>query len=507
MNPKVLIAGAGPVGLTLAIELARFGIPVRIFDKAPAPTDKSKAVAVWARTLELFDRAGLAEPLVAAGVKVKAANIIAGTTKIARVAFDGVDTDYAYALMIPQYDTERILDTHLRSLGVTVERGVELARFVDTGTGARASVTRADGTAEDIEADWLVGCDGAHSFVRHGLGMAFDGDTIPAEFILADLRISGDGPPVEELVSYWHEKGVVIFLPLPGNRLRLLANMEASTGAEAPEPTLAEVQAIIDERTPGGLVASDPVWMARFRINERKVADFRSGRVFLAGDAAHIHSPAGGQGMNTGMQDAFNLAWKLALVCRGEAHEQVLASYSSERGAVAETVIKESGRLTKVAMLSGHFEQAARNFIARHLFGLRSVRSAAAGILSELAIAYDGGPLNGGHARGLNGPLPGHRLSPRGRDLIGAGPTPRFALFADESSAASAAIIERHANLLEGAVRPAVAAGGIWLVRPDGYVAMSASAGDWRSVGDYLDGLTGNEPIARGAEPAHSLPA
>ncbi len=496
MNPKVLIAGAGPVGLTLAVELTRYGVPVRIVDKAPAATDKSKAVVVWARTLELFDRAGLAEPLVAAGVKVKAANIVAGTRKIARFALDVSDTDYAYALMIPQYDTERILATHLRSLGVTVERGVGLAAFVDTGAGVRATIAGPDGASETVEADWLVGCDGAHSLVRHGLGMAFDGDTIPADFILADLRIAGGDLPVGELASYWHEKGVIIFLPLPGNRFRVIANMGSTSGTEAPEPTLAEVQAIIDERVPGGLIASDPVWLARFRINERKVEDYRSGRVFLAGDAAHIHSPAGGQGMNTGMQDAFNLAWKLALVVEGTCGEDLLASYSPERSAVAETVIAESGRLTKLAMLSNHFAQGARNFVARHLLGLKSVRRAAAEVLSEIGISYETSALNGGHARGLGGPLPGHRLSPRGRRPIGAGASPRFALFAGDAGEATAALRARHARLLEDDVRPAVAADGIWLVRPDGYVAMSAAAGDWKAVGDYLDALAPREPGA-----------
>jgi 2-polyprenyl-6-methoxyphenol hydroxylase-like FAD-dependent oxidoreductase len=485
MTPKVLVAGAGPVGLTLAIELVRYGVPVRIVDKSPARTDKSKAVAVWARSLELFDRAGIADRLVPAGVTVRAANISDGAEKIARISFDGLDTRYSFVLMIPQSETERILEERLAELGVTVERGVELTGFTDKGGSVVARIQRPDGSSETVEADWLVGCDGAHSIVRHTLGKEFRGDTVDTDFLLADIRLENAPTGADELMMWWHHEGIVAFFPLPGGRLRLIA----STGAPADpasNPSLAEVQALIDRRGPGGLVATDPVWLARFRINERKVDDYRTGRVFLAGDAAHIHSPAGGQGMNTGMQDAFNLAWKLALVCHGAAGEGLLESYSAERSPVAAEVISSAGKMTRAAMLKNEIAQALRNFVVHHVTGLHAIQHVAGETLSELAVGYPESPLNGAHAHGLKGPAPGHRLTPAGRP-VGGGDSPRFALFANGD--APAELGPGFPQLLEENVRAPVEPDGIWLVRPDGYVALTARAGDWHSVEGYLAGL------------------
>ena len=401
-----------------------------------------------------------------------------------------MDTPYPFALMISQSETERILETHLLGLGVRVERCVELKTFTDGTSGIEAVVQRQDGSTAAISADWLVGCDGAHSQVRHSLGIEFRGDTVASEFVLADIRLSGAPLPPDELLISWHRKGIVIFFPLPDSRTRVVASTDASAESVAPDPALAEVQAIIDERGPGGLLASDPVWMARFRVNERKVDDFRSGRVFLAGDAAHIHSPAGGQGMNTGMQDAVNLAWKLALVCRGDCDAGLLDSYGIEREAIASAVIASTGRLTRIAMLRNTLAQAARNFVARQLLGLQSVQHAASENLAELSVGYDDSPLNGEHEAGLQGPSPGHRFPPPadGR-AIGAGDRPRLAVFAADSGAA---VREAYPDLLEEQVRAPIDPSGIWLVRPDGYVAMTAGAGDWQAVGDYLASLKGS---------------
>jgi len=487
MNPKVLIAGAGPVGLTLAVELTRFGVPVRIVEKSPHRTDKSKAIAIWSRSLELLERAELSQKLIGSGIKVIAANISTGIERVVRISLEHLDTPYSFALMIPQSDTERILEADLLARGVTVERQVELKGFSDLGSSIEATVERADGTSETILADWLVGCDGAHSTVRHALGMEFRGDTIPEEFVLADIRLAGAVQAPDELATFWHEKGVVVAFPLPGGRVRLIASMNELAAADAAEPTLAEIQAIIDERVPGGVVASDPVWIARFSINERKVDHYRSGQVFVAGDAAHIHSPAGGQGMNTGMQDAINLSWKLALVCYGTCSTGILDSYSRERSPVAAKVLADAGRLTKVAMLRNPVAQAARNFVARHLLGLHAVQQAAGETLAELAIGYPESPMNGDYAEGLKGPLPGHRLRPGAGSPVGAGDRPRFAVFAEDETGGGAALMAAHPELLEDNLRPPVDPEGIWLVRPDGYVALSAGRGDWQAVTDYLD--------------------
>ena len=321
MKPDVLIAGAGPVGLTMAAELARYGLSVRIVDKNTQRTDKSKAIVVWARTLELLDRMGpgVTERFIEAGLKAEHANIFSGAEQIGHVDLSNVDSPYKFVLLIQQSETERLLEEQLATFGVKVERQVELKTFEQSADGVTCSLGHADGSEEKVEAQWLIGCDGAHSTVRHALGMSFEGSTMLNDWILADVHISGmQGPPAVDI--HWHAQGVLAIFPLGGTRYRVIADAgeSASSGiGEHRVPTMEEVQQILDVRGPKGLVASDPVWLSEFTINERKVADFRAGRVFLAGDAAHVHSPAGGQGMNTGMHDAFNLAWKLSLVSRG----------------------------------------------------------------------------------------------------------------------------------------------------------------------------------------------
>jgi len=478
MKPQVLIAGAGPVGLTLAIELARYGVSLRIVDKAPARTDKSKAVAVWARSLELFERAGIAGALVAAGVQVKSANISDGTKEIAHIGFDGLDTRYSFVLMIPQPETERILEEKLSELGVKVERSVELKSFSDKGASIEALVARQDGTSETISAGWLVGCDGAHSTVRHTLGKDFSGSSFETDFLLADIKLPGVMAH-SELTMWWHRDGIVAFFPLPGDRIRLIASTGEATD-NATEPTLAEVQAILDSRGPGGLTAADPVWIARFKINERKVDDYRAGRAFVAGDAAHVHSPAGGQGMNTGMQDAFNLAWKLALVCQGTCDDRLLDSYGAERSAVAAEVITSAGRLTRLAVLKNEYAQAIRNFVASHVLGLHAAQNVARETLSELAVAYPESPLNGLNDGGRRH-RPGHRLAPPAGEPVGV--VPRFACFSADGAPDLAA---EFPGLVEEKHRPPVIPHEICLVRPDGYIALTAREGDWNAVRAYL---------------------
>jgi 2-polyprenyl-6-methoxyphenol hydroxylase-like FAD-dependent oxidoreductase len=489
MGPKILIVGAGPVGLTMAAELARYGLAVRIVDKAAQRTDKSKALVLWSRTLELFDRAGCGGAFVAAGHKVDAANIIVADKVIGRISLSGVASPYPFALMLPQSETERLLEEHLAQLGVRVERQVEAMRFAQTETGVTTALRRPDGVEETVESQWLVGCDGAHSAIRHGLGLSFVGDTLQSDWILADVHLSGFSVPDSELAIYWHADGVLATFPISPGRYRIIADLGRSQGGHVPDPTLAEVQALVDRRGPGGLRMSDPIWLSGFRINERKVADYRSGRVFVAGDAAHVHSPAGGQGMNTGMQDAFNLAWKMALAGRaGRLSDALLASYSAERSAVGEQVLKQAGRLTAVGVVKNHTAQAMRNWLAGLLFGLAPLRRVMADTLSEISIGYPDSPLNGPH--GAGGPAPGERAPPvAGQMPVGAGDRPRFALFAAPGTAADR-LIHKYPELLEAAVRPPFEQGGMWLVRPDGYLAASAKE-DEESLEDYLDALVG----------------
>jgi len=490
MNPQVLVVGAGPVGLTMASELARYGVRVRIIDKAPQRTDKSKALAVWSRTLEMLDRAGCADDFIAAGNKVDAANIVAANKLIARVSLAEAKSPYPYALMLPQSDTERLLEDHLNRLNVHIERQVELVQFSASKTGVEATLRSASGGEERLTVDWLIGCDGAHSTIRHGLGMSFSGSTLDTDWMLADVHLKAFPFPVSELATYWHEKGVLVALPISPGRYRVIADLGASTGALPASPTLAEVQGVLDQRGPGGLVAYDPIWLSNFRINERKVADYRSGRVFLAGDAAHVHSPAGGQGMNTGMQDAFNLAWKLALVCRGlSADGQLLDSYSIERSAVGEMVLTDSGRLTALATLRNHAAQVVRNLVGHVLLGLAPVREAMVNNMSEIAISYKHSPLNGHTVHGAKGPSPGERVMPlAGQVPFGSGDTPRFALLASSNDAVKD-LAREFDDLVDPTIRPPLSDGGIWLVRPDGYVGCVVSADNLEAIASYLQAI------------------
>ena len=474
----VLIAGAGPVGLTMAAELARYGVRVRIVDTAAARTDKSKALVLWSRTLELLDRAACADTFVGAGLKVEGASVFAGGKRISHVSLEGIDSAFPFALMLPQSETERLLEAHLGRLGVSVERSVGLAGFTPGPHGVEAMLRHPDGRLETLSADWLIGCDGAHSTVRHGLGFDFEGDTLKSDWVLADVHIHGNGAPDAEIVTYWHHEGVLVLFPIAPGRYRVIADTKAPQQARPVDPTLAEVQAIVDRRGPGDLTLGEPIWLAAFRINERKVTDYRSGRVFLAGDAAHIHSPAGGQGMNTGMQDAVNLAWKLALVFHGTCKgDRLLDSYSPERSAVGAQVLADAGRLTAIATLRNPVVQGLRNLIAGLALGLAPVRNAMADTLSELSIGYPESPLNG-PARGHDEPRPGRRVAPvPGRRPIGAGDRPLFALMAERSEATDG-LIAAYAGLLEPDVRPPPHVGGAWLVRPDGYVAATAGAAE-----------------------------
>jgi 2-polyprenyl-6-methoxyphenol hydroxylase-like FAD-dependent oxidoreductase len=490
MNPDVLIAGAGPVGLAMAAELVRYGVSVRIIDKNAGRSETSKALVLWSRTLELFDRTGCAPALVQAGVKVTGLSIATEAREVARVTLDGVASPHPYALMLPQSETERLLEEHLNANGVQVERQVELTAFNQTEQGVTATLRHADGSNETLSASWLAGCDGAHSTVRHTLGMAFAGDTLISDWVLADVHMTGVPQPPEVRV-FWNSRGVLVLFPIVGNRYRMIADLgEAKSETHRPDPSLQEVQTLLDQRGPGGIQASNPVWLSAFRINERKVVDYRDGRVFLAGDAAHVHSPAGGQGMNTGMQDACNLAWKLALVRHGVCRpDPLLESYSVERSAVGEQVLTAAGRMTALAVIKNPVLQAVRNHVAAFVFGLSTVRRAMADGMTELSIAYPKSPLT--HSGGHRHPAPGERAPIRtGEPLVGAGSSPRFALFAAPSEEASQ-LIARYPELLEPTPRAPFDDGGLWLVRPDGYVAMAAAPGAWSEVGTYLDQLAG----------------
>jgi 2-polyprenyl-6-methoxyphenol hydroxylase-like FAD-dependent oxidoreductase len=394
MKTQVLVVGAGPVGLTMAAALTRQGIACRIIDKTPAPTNLSKALVVWSRTLELLAGLGLAETFVQNGLKAQGASVYSDRKRVVHIEISGVESPFGFPLMIPQSETERLLTEHLARQGVAVERRVELVSFTERPDGLVGALRRPDGSEEPFEVPWLIGCDGAHSTVRHALGMQFTGQAEPNDWILADVHV--EGPLMgNEISIFWHKQGLLAVFPITPGRFRVIADLGAAEAEHRPDPTLADVQAKVDERGPGGLTLSDPVWLANFRINERKVSDYRRGRVMLAGDAAHIHSPAGGQGMNTGMQDAFNLAWKLALVEKGQGQaEPLLGSYSAERSAVGDQVLRGAERLTTVATLRNPVAQFLRNHIAPIVTSFAFVQDKIKNALCELSINYRHGPLS-----------------------------------------------------------------------------------------------------------------
>jgi len=516
-SPEVLIVGAGPVGLTLAAALHHQGLAPRIVDKAPAPSDKSKALVVWSRTLELLDQLGLADRFIAAGVKIKGASIYGNGQRLVHVEIAGVDTPYPFPLMIPQSDTVRLLADYLTERGITVERQVELLTFTESGDSITATLRHPDGREELVATSWLVGCDGAHSTVRHTLGLQFSGEAEPNDWILADAHISGPAPQ-DEISVFWHESGVLALFPMGQNRFRMVADLGTTKeDVVRPEPTLAEAQAKVDERGPGGLTLSDPIWLANFRINERKVADYRVGRVMLAGDAAHIHSPAGGQGMNTGMQDAFNLAWKLAVVHRGLGQvEPLLASYSLERSAVGDQVLHNAGVLTAVATLRNPAGQFLRNHIAPVVTSFGFVQDKIKNTMSELAINYRDSPLSAeAWPRLAGGPAAGDRLpnlplaaieDGRATTLFVELRSGKFQLLlapvADdkqsENDLLEIAAVAEHAFpgliaaflVSDAAVREQLGAAesALYLVRPDGYVAYRAEPADVASLAKYFGG-------------------
>ncbi|HQR08828.1 MAG TPA: FAD-dependent monooxygenase [Gemmatales bacterium] len=384
----VLVVGAGPVGLTMAAALTHHDLKCRLIDKAAEPTDKSKALVVWSRTLELLDNLDLATTFVETGMKIDGASIYGSGKRLVHLAISGLNSPFGFPLMIPQSETERLLTEHLKEKGVDVERQVELLTFTEQDDSLVGKLRHTDGREESFTVPWLIGCDGAHSTVRHTLGMHFIGHAEPNDWLLADVHIEGT-LSTTEISVFWHEKGVLVLFPISKDRFRVIADI-GKAGVDRPaDPTLAEVQAKVDERGPGGLKLVDPVWLAGFRINERKVTDYRKGRVMLAGDAAHIHSPAGGQGMNTGMQDAFNLAWKLALIQRGQGQAKpLLDSYSQERSAIGDQVLRGAEKMTQIATLRNPVAQFLRNHIASVVSSFGFVQDKIKNALCELSINY-----------------------------------------------------------------------------------------------------------------------
>ena len=333
-TPLILIVGAGPTGMSAAIELRRAGMDVRIVDKSEHLALHSQALGVQARTLEQFQRYGIAQEAVARGKKLTRAEFWSDNKKILLVKLDRISSRYPFVLMLPQSETEAILNELMESLGAKTERGIELVSIKQFEGNIVAVLRHRDGSEEEVRPQWMIGCDGAHSSTRQKLGIPFEGGGVGLSFFLGDLEIDGHDAPGDELSIHFNHAGDVVFLAQLTDKLtRLIVAVHSRQGENLQrELTLKDFQDAVDNAGVKVKIHSAE-WMTPFRVNDLQARHYRWGNVFLAGDASHIHSPVGGQGMNTGIQDAANLGWKLAAVARG-GNEILLDSYEEERGAV-----------------------------------------------------------------------------------------------------------------------------------------------------------------------------
>lgn len=428
---NVLIVGAGPTGLMMASELLRHGITCRLIDKVVSPSSHSKAIAIQARTLELLHQSGLADLFLNEGLKLHAGTIFSNKKRVAHIEFKHIPSPFPYVLSLEQSQTEALFAKHLRSKGLRIERGVELTSFKQQDAYVEATLRHASGLEERILTDWVIGCDGAHSILRKGIGAKFKGQTFSDVFSLADVEILWDLAH-DQVAAFIESKGVMAALPLPGdNRYRLIFQLKRCRDllkggspqegiidpSMTPPPTFEEVKETLFRCLGKEVEVRNPEWLANFHINSRLASMYRDDRIFLAGDAAHIHSPVGGQGMNTGLQDAFNLAWKLALVQKGKAHPSLLDSYQTERYEVGEKLLKMTEWASFTVTLHNPLLVSIRNFILRHVTHFHFAQRKITGELSELSIHYPNSPLNHEHGPFMGTLKPGDR-APNGIVLL-----------------------------------------------------------------------------------------
>ena len=522
---EVLVVGAGPTGLTLAAQLAAQGVRPRLIDRGADRAAESRALAIQPRTLEVLASLGITEHLLAAGNPAVQLQIHTRARQVAVPMFDlGLeDTAYPYLLFLSQAETERILEQHLTAAGVTVQRRVELVDLHQTPQQAVAMLRHHDGHQEQVSASYVVGCDGAGSTVRDQGGIRFLGGSYPQTFVLADTE--ADNLETGAAHVFLSPAGMLFFFPLirPASwRLLVMRPPADPTPPHAPVD-LAQVQAIADTYTTGRVRLHDPVWMTNFRLHHRAATTYRAGRVFLAGDAAHIHSPAGAQGMNTGIQDAVNLAWKLAHTLHSGHDAELLDTYQTERAPIGRTVLRLTDRAFTIATSTNPILRLARTRLAPTLIPLalkpRTVRRYAFRTVSQLAIRYRHSPLSvdGPHPP-RRGPRPGDRLPDAelthdrhlttlhtalagpGWQLLLCGPTDIWATDQlarlRERHGDHLSVHHLHAHDTPGALhdphRQALHLGlnpgsvTQYLIRPDGHIGYRAGGSDLAGLASYL---------------------
>jgi 2-polyprenyl-6-methoxyphenol hydroxylase-like FAD-dependent oxidoreductase len=525
---SVLVVGAGPTGLLLAEQLGRRGVDVALVDKAGERVQESRALAVGARTLEILDDVGTVEEALSRGRLLRHIEAHEGRRTLASVELAETGSPFPFNLSLPQPDLMDLLASAGRAQGVPVRYTTEFVGCRQDPQGVTATLRAADGAEHTLRAQWLVGCDGAHSTVRAAVGIGGHHHDLHRSFLLAD--VSADWELRHDRLHPWLSKqGILVVLPLPRPGCwRVIANVPGTEGPHRPDRAL--LSRLLAERTP---LAPDGItvdWLTTFGVREFLAAGYREGRVLLAGDAAHTHSPVGGQGMNLGLQDAYNLAWKLALVTRGQAGEHLLDSYEQERRPVADQVLRATTRATRVVTVHTPVARSLRRGALAVLSRLTPVRRKLALGATQLFVGYRHSPAvedtRGGAASG--GLQPGelapdafvhtgdafatlrHCLRDREHVLL------VFLHYEDHPRRISEVLAEAHAALggwgtVLGVSR-AMGAGdpargllgdrhgnchlafrstepGLCLVRPDRYVAYSSTGWEFGELRRYLDSL------------------
>jgi 2-polyprenyl-6-methoxyphenol hydroxylase-like FAD-dependent oxidoreductase len=473
----VLVVGAGPTGLLLAGDLAAAGVDVTLVERRPdGLSNLSRAFAVHARSLEQLDARGLADELVATGATLETARLFGRLT----LDLTRLPGRFPFVLITPQYEVERLLRRRAAEAGVRFRYGSEVTGLTQDGAGVTATLRDADGGADTLRAEWAVGTDGVHSRVRETLGLPFPGRSVLRSVVLADVRLTH--APGSLLTVGATPDAFAFLAPFGDGWYRVVGwARDRQVGEDAPVD-LAEVREIARRAMGTDHGMHDARWLSRFHSDERQVPAYRVGRVLLAGDAAHVHSPAGGQGMNTGLQDAANLSWKLAAVVRGRSAPGLLDTYHSERYPVGRTVLRSSGAIVRFAVAHTPARRGLRRIAAALVNRVPPVTRKAIGSVSGVGIGYGRAagdhPLTGRRAPDL--PLSTGRLY----EALRAG---RFVLVVSENDRAEAAA----GHPVEVVRRRAGGTGARLLVRPDGYVAWAGHAGDEAALSAALTAWTG----------------
>ena len=388
-NIDVLIVGAGPVGLFCANELSRHGMTYRIIDKKSTLSEHSKALGIHIRTLDVLEDCGFITEVLDQGHQVEGVLFKSNGKTIVNATFADIEAKRHFLIDLPQNKTEAILYQGLQDKKATVEWNTELTHLTQSPTEITATIKKPNNKIELCNATWLIACDGAHSTVRHQVHAEFKGSAYQQAWWLADLLIDWEVPD-NRMAIYISKNGPLACFPMGNKRYRLV--MTAEEGSTS-DPSLEDVARVFAKRCSDPAQLSQPIWLSRFTIHHRQIQHYRHDRVFFAGDAAHIHSPMGGQGLNTGIQDVYNLVWKLALVDQKKAKPELLDSYHEERFPVGHEVLKKTDAMTRMILLKNPLAIAARNTFIELITSFKTIKNELAKDIAELAISYAKSPI------------------------------------------------------------------------------------------------------------------